>query len=249
MSKSGIVFLLALVTVSCIVFTSGVFAQAPPPPPKPWSYALALSYLGTTGNTDTQTFGTDFTFKRLPQPWGIEGGISYLRGEQNDVLTAERIRLGLKGMRAFGPRWEYFMAAGWERDKFAGFDSRTTLATGATYKALTGPKNELAFDMGLSWTDESYVFIGPDGSYMGGFLAMRYAHNWTPKSKFIQRFLYVPNFEEGSNWRGESETAVQAALTDRLALKASFLLRYANEPPLGFDKTDTTTALSLVFSF
>lgn len=248
MSKSGKALFLILVTVSCIAFSSGAFAQAPPPPPKPWSYALAFSYLGTTGNTDTQTFGTEFTFKRLPEPWGIEGGVSYLRGEQNGDLTAERTKVAVKGMRAFGVHWEYFVGASWEQDKFSGFDSRITLATGATYKALTGPKNELAFDLGLSWTDEEYVYEDSD-SFVGGFLALRYAHNWTPKSKFLQRLLYIPNFEEGSAWRGESETAVLAALTDRLALKGSFLLRYDNEPPPGFEETDTTTALSIVFSF
>lgn len=55
--------------------------------------------------------------------------------------------------------------------------------------------------------------------------------------------------EKGSAWQGEFETAVITALTDRLALKASFPLRYSDEPPIGFEEPNTTTAPSLVFSF
>jgi len=50
-----------------------------------------------------------------------------------------------------------------------------------------------------------------------------------------------------TNWRFESETALQAAVNDHLALKAGVQVRYDNEPQPGFKKTDTTTTVSLVF--
>jgi len=234
------------VILTAAMASSIVFAQAEAQ--KPWSYTLGLSYIGNTGNTDNQTFGTDFTFKRIPEPWGVEGGISYMRGEQDGTKTAERIRAGIKGIRKLNDRWEWFLSAGWEKDKFAGYDSRLVLATGATFKAVSTPKDELLFDMGVSWTNDNYV-VGDNDSYLGGLLQMRYTHNWTPSSKFQQRLLYIPNFDNGSNWRGESETAVITALTSKLAFKGSFLLRYNHEPPMGFKRTDTTTALSLVYSF
>ena len=234
------------VILTAAMTSSIVFAQAEAQ--KPWSYTLGLSYIGNSGNTDNQTFGTDFTFKRVPDPWGIEGGVSWMRGEQNDEKTAERITAAIKGIRKLNDRWDWFLSAGWEKDEFAGYDSRLTLATGATFKAVATSKDELLFDMGLSWTNEEYA-AGDDYDYMGGLLQMRYTHNWTPTAKFQQRLLYVPNFDDGSRWRGESETAVVAALTSKLAMKASVFVRYNHEPPMDFKTTDTTTALSLVYTF
>ena len=44
-------------------------AEAPPEPN--WKNELGLSYVGTSGNTDTSSFGLDFKSERKPTPWGL----------------------------------------------------------------------------------------------------------------------------------------------------------------------------------
>ncbi len=215
------------------------------PPPKPWSATFGISYLGTGGNTDNQSFGTDFAFKRLPRPWGLEGGFGYLVGSQHGDKTAERLHGALKGLRTLRDRWEWFLSGSWGRDRFSGYDSRLALATGVVFKAMATKKNELLFDVGFGWNHDRFL-NGNDASYLGGILQLRFTHHWTPSAKFSQRLLFVPNFSEAAAWHGESESALVAALTSKLALKGSFLLRTNARPPAGFKKTDTTTALSLV---
>ncbi|HPC84613.1 MAG TPA: DUF481 domain-containing protein [Thermoanaerobaculaceae bacterium] len=64
------------------------------------------------------------------------------------------------------------------------------------------------------------------------------------------------NFDQSSlgieaavDWRLVSETALQAALSTRFALKIGLALRYDHQPPPGFRATDTATTASLVWSF
>jgi hypothetical protein len=61
-----------------------------------------------------------------------------------------------------------------------------------------------------------------------------------------QRFTYYPDFKISSAYRSEAEITAQAAMTTRLALRISYLLRYSHDPVPGFRKTDTTTTASVV---
>lgn len=212
------------------------------------SMSLGFSYLGTTGNTENRNFGLDFNFKKPFPLWAIEGGLSYIRVEEREVLNSERYRANLKGLRSFTPKLDYFLLLDWERDKFSGFENRAGISTGIGYKILSSEKDLFYGEAGFSYFKEDYV-SSQEEDYLAGLFGIKYIHNWTEKSKFQQKIVYIPNFEEGSKWRGESETSAQASLTDRMALKFSFLLRYQNEPLEGFKKTDTITALSLVLNF
>ena len=60
-----------------------------------------------------------------------------------------------------------------------------------------------------------------------------------------QRFTYYPDFKESAAYRSEGEVTAQAA-TAHLARKFGYLIRFANDPPPGFKKTDNTTTASIV---
>lgn len=211
-----------------------------------WDMSLSLSYVATTGNSDTQTGGTDFVFKRKPDPWGITGKFSYMQAKDKGVKTAERTSAQVRGNRAFGKRWEAFVGVAGMSDRFSGIHRRYLVETGGTYKALTGPKQHLAFDAGLTRTREEYTDL-TRRNFFGGLLGARYEWDFSKGSKFTQNLAYYPDFDQSANWRFESETALQAALNDHLALKAGVQIRYDHAPQPGFKRTDTTSTVSLVF--
>ena len=78
------------------------------PPPDPWKGALGLSYVDTSGNSETEAFGLDFKVERLPEPWGLEITGLFNRASDQGVTTAERYYLGGRAKRALGDRWELF---------------------------------------------------------------------------------------------------------------------------------------------
>ena len=240
----------ASIVVALLAAVSVVLAEEAAPAAKsPWSGSLGLSYVATSGNSDASTFGGDLVVKREPLPWGIEAGLAFIRAEQNSVTTAERYAGRVRGLRSLNERWQVFVGANGEQDKFAGFDLRTVLETGAIYKALLGPKHQLAFDGGVSWTKEEYTTDLADYDYLGGLLGLAYTWAISETASLSERLVWYPNFDNSDDWRATSETAVQANMTKVLALKAGYLWRYDNVPVPGLDDTDTTTTLSVVLTF
>jgi putative salt-induced outer membrane protein len=215
----------------------------------PWKGSLGLAYLATSGNTDTSTFGLDFTLNREAQPWGFEALAQFNRAEDSGVVTAERYLLSARALRALNERWDFFAGLSAEKDEFAGFELRGMVETGVVYKALMGPKHHLAFDVGLTWTDEDRVEPEPDADYLGGLAGLAYEWKISDSASFTQRFLFYPNFDNSDDWRLNSDTGIQAAINDWLALKFGYELRYRNEPIGDADDTDTTTKFSVVLNF
>lgn len=219
----------------------------PPPPPAPlWTGSFAFSYLATTGNSETETLGLALAWARQPTPWGIEIAAAANRAESDGVKTAERLFGSLRGKRLLAERIELFAGLSHERNELAGFDARSIVEAGAAYRALTGPAHELTFDAGLTWTQEDFV-DGTDDDAFGALAGLAYVWKISDSARFVERLLVFPNFDESDDWRLSSETSLEAALTTAWALRVSYLYQRDNLPPPGFEKADTSTAVSLVW--
>jgi putative salt-induced outer membrane protein len=218
--------------------------------PQPiWTGSLGLAYLATSGNSETSTFGLNFTTERKPTPWGLTITGRFNRNEDDGVLTAERYSLGGRARRALGERWELFGGLSAEKDEFAGFEMLLLAEAGVTYKALVGPKHHLSFDAGLTWTDENRIEPEPDVDFMGAVLGLDYEWKISDNSSIIQALDFYPNFDESSDWRLTSMTALQSAVNSWLAVKLGYEVRYRNQPIGDNDDTDTTSTASVVFTF
>ena len=247
-----------LVLAGLILLASlSVFAQEEAPaetPPDPWKSALGLSYVDTSGNSDTEAFGLDFKVERLPEPWGFEIIGLFNRASNEGELTAERYYLGGRAKRALSDRFDLFGGLSFEQDEFAGLDMRLLAEAGVAYKLLLGPEHFLSVDAGLTYTDENRLDPAPDEAWFGGVLGLAYEWKITDTTSFTERVLFYPNFEESSDWRLSSDTGIQTAISSLLALKFGYEYRYRNEPLMladggEADTTDTTTRFSVVLNF
>ncbi|MCP4898849.1 MAG: DUF481 domain-containing protein [bacterium] len=218
------------------------------PEKPPWTGSLGLSYLATSGNTDTSSFGFDFDIKRDPAPWGLSAFLKAQQAQEDGDTTVERYLVGARGERALGERWSIFGGVNAEKDRFKGIDLRTILEAGGVYKALTGPRHNLSFDAGLTRTRDETV-DDESKSSTGAVAGLSYAWQFTENASFSQRFLFYPNFDESDDWRYYSETALTANINTRWAIKLGYLIRYDNLPVAGFEKKDTTSSASIVMSF
>jgi putative salt-induced outer membrane protein len=226
--------------------------------PEPlWETALGLSYVGTSGNTDTTSLGLDFRSTRRPTPWGLDLIATFTRAEDGDSVTAEQYLVGGRGTRALNDRWSLFAGLSWARDTFGGFENRYIAEAGAEYLAVKTDKHTLSFDAGLTWTDEDQIrfddlteteFI-ESVDWLGGVAGLKWEWAFSKSASLSERVLYYPNFDDTSDWRVASDTAVTADLTKLLALQLSYLVRYRNQPIDDREKTDTTTRISVVMSF
>ncbi len=244
----------ALVAALCVLPIAGSAQEAPEPPEQEpaseplWASQVGLSYLATTGNTETETVGLDFQAIRRPTPWGLEVTGLFNRAEEDSVKTAERYYASLRGTRSLAKRWDAFTGLSIEQDEFAGIDRRSILEVGAVYKAMLGPRHLMNLDFALNWTDEKRLPPEIDESWLGGLAGLNYVFAISETASLSQGLRYFANFDETSDWRADSLTSVTANLNERLALRFSYEVRYRNEPIGMNEDTDTTTKVSLVWS-
>lgn len=226
--------------------------------PEPnWTNSLGLSYVGTSGNTDTSSFGFDYKGDRKPTPWGLDLLASFTRAEDGGVVTAEQYYAGVRGLRELSERWSIFAGLSWARDPFSGFENRYLVEGGAEVLVIDTDRQKLSFDFGLTWTSEDQILfddatqsnVNQSADWFGGVAGLSWEWKFSKSASLTERLLYYPNFDDSADWRLGSDTAVKADLTKLLALQFSYLVRYRNQPIDDLKKTDTTTKASVVLSF
>lgn len=260
--RIGHLTLLVALLVTLPVAAQETGEEAEPEPN--WTNELGLSYVGTSGNTETSSLGLDFKSERKPTPWGLNLAATFTRAEDGGTVTAEQYYVGARGSRELSERWSVFVGLSWARDPFSGFDNRYIAEAGAEYLAISTEKNTLSFDAGLTWTSEDQItqreVVPPQDppefeeiidtvDWFGGVLGLTWEWKFSQSASLSERLLYYPNFDNTSDWRVGSDTAVKASLTKMLALQFSYLVRYRNQPIDDLEKTDTTTKASVVLSF
>ena len=241
---------LAVVVVVIVLAGGGrsLQAQEEQPPPEPaWSGSLGLAYLATSGNSDTSTFGLDFELKRDADPWGMELVAQLNQASDSGVKTAERYYADGRATYAASERWQYYAGLSGERNTFAGYDMRTVVQAGAQYILLPGPTQNLKVNAGLTYTDENAVGDEPSTDYVGGVAGLTYQWKINDQASLSEKLTYFADFDATANWRLWSTTALTSSVTNRLAIKLSYEVRYSNTPLPGFQSTDTTTSASVVW--
>jgi len=214
-----------------------------------WVGSLGLSWVATSGNSDTSSVGLDFNLEKKADPWGWVFVGRGNKANDSGVTTAENYLFGARGVRKLSEKWEVFGGLQWSKDPFTGYDSQTVASLGATYIAMDGDRVKLAFDGGLAYTWEDQVSPDAQVDYLGGLFGVTFEWKLGEKSKLVERLVYYPNFDNSTDWRLTSFTAIEADVNSWMALRFGYDIRHRNQPIGDSDKTDTTSTASVVFKF
>jgi putative salt-induced outer membrane protein len=220
-------------------------APAPPPPPPLWDAQVGASFVGTSGNSETSTLGADFSANHRGSLWKIESGATAVHSSSVDVTTAERYLGLLRAQRKLTPIIGLTSGIKLERDQFSGIDFRSVLDAGLSWALVRRPIWTLDGVTAIAWNHESRT-AAPSIDHPVGVLQLLSRVPFGAAGDTTQRFTYYPDFKESAAYRSEGEITAQAAMTAHLALKFGYLIRFANDPPPGFKKTDNTTTASVV---
>jgi putative salt-induced outer membrane protein len=222
-------------------------AQQPPVPPKPiWDLKLGLSYLATTGNTDTSSAGIDANYRQAWGPWSLEGAAAAVQATRNDEETAENYHIQLRSQRKVADTLQLTAGLKGERNRFAGIDYRTILDTSLRWSLLDSPLLKVHTLSGLSWTREEPRGERPFDDSFGALVQINGLAKLSPTAEFNSQITTYPDLENTGDYRINGHLGIQAALNAHLALRLGYELRYDNEPVRGFERTDTTSTASLV---
>jgi putative salt-induced outer membrane protein YdiY len=234
-----------LVPIVLCLWPASAAAQAVKVPPPLWDWQVGASFVGTSGNSDTATIGADYAVHRRWRTWQVESTASAVRTTDHGIRTAERYVGALRGQRK--PMWIISLTAGEraESDRLSGLAFRSILDAGLSYALVHRARWTLDGLTSLAWNHERRVEgMIADHPVGVGQLLSKILLSSTADSTL--RFTVYPDFSHGPAYRSEAELTLQAAMTQRLALKLGYLWRYSNEPVPTFKKNDNTITASIV---
>jgi putative salt-induced outer membrane protein len=230
----------------CAGVAGPAFAQAPAAPGDPFVGNVALGYLATSGNTDSTNFNAalDVTWD-LDGPWRHKWTALAINARTNDVTTAEAQAAGYKAQRDFGQMSYIFFSGDWRQDPFSGYDRQATEAVGYGNRLIETDRQLLALEAGVG-AKQSDLITGEelDEAIVRGGLDYRLRISDT--SEFNQKLL----IEQGEDNRyTESTTALKTRIVGNLAVVLSYVIKNNSDVPIGIEKTDRFTAVSLEYGF
>jgi putative salt-induced outer membrane protein len=237
---------LLIAALALLAMPPALEAQTPPPPRQKGTAELA--FVGTTGNTSTSTLSAGAEHIIRPEGWLVRNRVSFIRGRVNGVVTAQSFLYAVRVEREMTERLSAIGDYGYFRDEPAGVSSRNAVTGGLAFKIATGPTHTFTVDGGLGYLNEQRVAGAEVSSaaYTGGAL---YKLKLSDTADLTDEMRLHGTFDDADDWRGAHTIALTARLTTLLSLSVSNVVRYANFPPPGFKRTDTTTAVALVASF
>lgn len=222
---------------------------APPPPPPPHVEGTGeLSFVTTSGNSETNTLGLGGTLIYRPSPWVIESKVAFVRTAADDVVNARSIAASSRLSRDVTPRLSMFAQYDFLNSPFAGISQRHTVAGGVSYKAIDTARNTLHVDGGVGYASESPVGL-PRTSAATVLAGAGYVWKISATSQLTEDARIVESLSTASDWRFDNAAALTAKVNAIMSLKLSHVTHVVNLPTPGFKKTDTILSAALVAKF
>lgn len=214
-----------------------------------WSDTADFSYVLTSGNSSTNTFGFKNVLKRDWQNAAFTlragavrasnevvtraaiqrpSGVTFLEDSEN-VTSTEFYYLNGQYDRNISENFYWFVGAGWERNEPAGISNRYVVSGGVGN--IWNNTDDLKFKTfyGVTWTSQKPV-VGDSDSFVGVRGGYDYFNKLTATTTMGSVFILDLNASEASDWRADLTNWVAVAINNRMALKAGLQLLYDNRP-------------------
>lgn len=201
----------------------------------------------TSGNTSTNNLAAKTENKYLvgKDLWTVNA--HYLRNTDHDVETALFWDGGLRYDRVLNDYFSVFIGYKSEADPYAGYVQRDSVDLGAKYY-LTKKED-------FYWTAEagyrySKTHTYGDNKYESFLRLYTEAQQNMSKTSYAKIWVeYLPNITHSQGYLTNAEASISAVLTELLSLKISYLVKYQNEPPPGYQRTDSIFLTTLVAKY
>ena len=206
---------------------------------------VALAYLATSGNSESENLGLSFDGDYYGDVWhhSLEGRA--VQASTSGVKTAEAYGLSWQSGRDFGEKSYLFGRVAWDKDKFSGYDQQIREIVGYGRHFIDNERHTLDAEAGVG-VRQSDLRDGTNEDESIARLSVDYAFQLSETAELEQRF----GVESGSNnTYTESVTSLSADVWTNLAIVLSYTVKRNSDVPVGTVKKDTFTAVALEYSF
>ncbi|MBT8129967.1 MAG: DUF481 domain-containing protein [Gammaproteobacteria bacterium] len=212
----------------------------------PWSTTAGLGIVNTSGNTNTESLTFKFDTAYEIEHWKHEAHLETLKASTDDVTTADRKLFTAQTNYKFRPLDYFWGNFSYEDDNFTGFDYQAIISAGYGRKLINAERHKLDAEIGPGY--RKFKIIEPPQTDDEGLIRVVGKYKWliSSYSEFTQDL--IGNFgEEQDEWR--SITALRTSINKTLALRLAYNVRYLDKVPLGNERYDRTTTVTIDYTF
>ena len=212
---------------------------------KNYEASVAFGYVGTSGNTDTDTYNTELLFTLTTENWLHNLKFQALGSQENSQAKAERYYLEDKSDYNLDEKQYLFVKNSYTDDRFSGFEYQAAVSAGYGRHLINSDSIQLEGFGGLGYRQNNEIGGVNDGEAiitLGEKLTWSISDNAALTHSFTTEIgdeRAISIFEVGL------ETNIIGDITTKIAFQA----RNNSEVPVGRKKIDTLTSVSLVYSF
>jgi len=210
-----------------------------------WSGEAELGLVLTTGNTETQSINAKTKVINERAAWRHTFAATVLNTADDVRTTSEKYFLSGQSDYKFSEFEYFFGIVTYEDDRFSGYDYQVSEVLGYGRRIIHEPSLTLDLEGGPGARQSKTTNGDSDNE-----LIVRLAGNLEWKISDSADFSEQLSTEIGEDKTiTKSITALKAQIVGSLAMKVSLTIKHTSEVPMGNKKTDSETALTLVYSF
>ncbi|MDY6832781.1 MAG: DUF481 domain-containing protein [Thermodesulfobacteriota bacterium] len=245
--------IVAWIVFFILVVAGPVAAEDTAETQKAFSGTGEAGVLMTTGNSETESVNARLGLKYETGYLLAEAAAAALyRSEETDVggqtvdkTSAEKYTCSAKLGYKFNAANYVFVHAAFEDDRFSGYDYQSTYTAGYGRKVIVTDAVRLHIEAGPGYRYDKREDgeTEEDGIFRGYAV---FGYNFSDGVSFQQEVTVVTG-SDNTNTRAVS--ALKSRIVGALSMKVSYTVDHDSDVPPGTDKTDTETALTLVYDF
>jgi len=239
-------------SAALIAVTLGTLCAVPASAQKPTKPPLAatidLGFVNTAGNTDVTTLNGAEKVGYTSGPVGVSQHFSVVYGRSAGLTNASDWKAGARLDYVIDDGVGVFALGNFERNTFAGFKWYFEEAAGLAATLVNTGGNLLKAEVGASLNQQRSL-TDSTNSFIAARVAATYRRNLTDAAYVQEEASALPNLQQTKDLRINSETSLVAPISNRIAVKMSYAIRFDNLPEPTFKKTDRifTSGLQIVF--
>ena len=208
-----------------------------------WEASAELGFVKTAGNSDTETTNAKFDGSTAYNSWKHALHLETLNSSSSSVRSAEKYLVSAQSDRNLDDRSYLLGIATWEKDLFDGFDYQASFALGYGYKVIKEEDMTLSLEIAPGYRISEF---NAGNNEEDGILRLAETFSWnvSETSTFDQFF----NTEAGdSNTISRLGVALTSQVANALSMKVGYTIKKNSDVPVGTEKTDRETSITLVY--
>ncbi len=208
------------------------------------------AYSASTGNTVASALYTALKLNYSQETYKLKILIEANNKSENNIQIKERYAGGLQGDVYFPnqPKAYGFAQSRWENDRLADIDLNSYYIAGLGYHFIKSKKIKLHAEIGVGYQAENYTPNTPTPNFSQAMSKLRgdFSYKFNDSVEFSQD---ATEYYGSIQAKFESNTSIQASVSDAFKLKMSYKYRYNTNPAVDKVKEDSETYFGIIYDF